>query len=74
MTNQDNYYEKVKPSEPSTLLKIMYEKKWYNSGCDEFCDIVEKWLSQFTCETNKWDEDYKCGFMDALDTLRNNLR
>jgi hypothetical protein len=64
---------KVK-QEPKTLYQMFYDDKWTARSCRQFCDIVEKWMSQYSCDTNKWDEDYKCGFLDCIDVLRKNLK
>jgi len=70
------YEEKVeeKPEELKTLYQMFYKDEWTARSCREFCDIVEKWMSQYSCDTNKWDEDYKCGFLDCIDVLRKKLK
>ena len=65
--------EEPKPK-PETLYQMFYDEKWSKRVCDDICKVVEEWMSQYTCETNKWDEDYKCGFLDCLDVLRKNLK
>jgi hypothetical protein len=65
------FVNKVKPK---TLYQMFYKDEWTARSCREFCDIVEKWMSQYSCDTNKWDEDYKCGFLDCIDVLRKNLK
>ena len=65
--------EEPKPT-PETLYQMFYDEKWSKRVCDDICKVVEEWMSQYTCETNKWDEDYKCGFLDCLDVLRKNLK
>ena len=65
--------EEPKPT-PETLYQMFNDEKWSKCGCDHICKVVEEWMSQYTCETNKWDEDYKCGFLDCLDVLRKNLK
>jgi hypothetical protein len=67
------FVNKVK-QEPKTLYQMFYDDKWTARSCRQFCDIVEKWMSQYSCDTNKWDEDYKCGFLDCIDVLRKNLK
>lgn len=73
-------YEKVKPPEPTTLFNKLEE--WVREEnliqpkydiMNDIVSIVGEWISQYSCETNKWDEDYKCGYMDALDTLKKGL-
>lgn len=69
------YQETVEePKEPKTLYQMFYDNKWTALSCDDFCNIVKEWMSQYDCETNKWDEDYKCGFLDCINVLRKNLK
>ena len=73
-------YEKVKPPEPTTLFNkleewVIVENLMRNKYdiMDHILNTVKEWISQYSCETNKWDEDYKCGYMDALDVLKKGL-
>lgn len=69
-------YKRVEeePEELKTLYQMVYDNKWTARSCDEVCNIVKEWMSQYNCDTNKWDEDYKCGFLDCIDVLRKNLK
>ena len=60
------------PEELKTLYQMMYDEKWCTSGCDEFCKIVKRWMSQY--EINKWDDDWDVGFSDCLDKLNKGLK
>ena len=60
------------PEELKTLHQMMYDEEWCKSGCDEFCDIVKRWLSQY--EIDGWEDDWEGGFSDCLDKLNKGLK
>ena len=65
-------YQRVEEQQKSkTLYQMMYDEKWCKSGCDEFCEIVEEWISQYGCDYN---DRYAEGYEDALATLKENLK
>lgn len=65
-------YQRVEePQKPKTLWERFYDAKWSDSACDEFCEIVEEWISQYGCDYN---DRYAEGYEDALKTLKENLK
>ena len=67
-------YQRVEePQKPKTLHQIFFYDGWTNSGCDKFCDTVDEWMSQYTCDYIACRE-YLNGYNACLETLRNNLR
>ena len=60
------------PEELKTLHQMMYDEEWCKSGCDEFCDIVKRWLSQY--EINGWEDDWDVGFSDCFYKLNKGLK
>ena len=75
---QDGYiasqkdYKVEEPEELKTLYQMMYDEEWCKSGCDEFCDIVKRWLSQY--EINGWEDDWDVGFSDCFYKLNKGLK
>ena len=72
------YEEKVaqepeeEPEELKTLYQMMYDEKWCKSGCDEFCNIVKEWMSQYT--HNVMTGEYLKGYEECLTVLEENLK
>ena len=62
----------IEPEELKTLYQMSYDEKWCKSGCDEFCDIVKRWLSQY--EIDGWEDDWEGGFSECLDKLNKGLK
>jgi hypothetical protein len=60
------------PKERKTLYQMMYDEKWCKSGCDEFCDIVKRWMSQYADYV--MSEEYKNGYEYCLLVLEENLK
>ena len=69
--NGVKYQQVEEPQKPKTLYQMMYDEKWCKSGCDEFFEIVENWISQYGCDYN---DRYAEGYEDALKTLKENLK
>ena len=67
------YEEKVneEPQNSKPLWERFYDAKWSDSACDEFCEIVKEWISQYGCDYN---DTYAEGYEDALATLKENLK
>jgi hypothetical protein len=67
-------YQKVEKSKkPQTLYQMLYDDELPVAQCKIICEFVEGWMSQYNCETNKWDEDYSSGWEDLMDTLKKGL-
>lgn len=66
-------YQRVEETGPKTLYQVFYDDKWSNDGCNQLCDTVEEWMSQYTCDYVACRE-YLNGYNACLETLRNNLR
>lgn len=72
------YEEKVaqepeeEPEELKTLHQMFYEKKWNNLSCDEFCNVVKEWMSQYT--HNVMTGEYLKGYEECLTVLEENLK
>jgi hypothetical protein len=60
------------PEELKTLYQMFYDEEWSKSGCDEFCDIVKEWMSQY--EINGWEDDWDVGFSDCFYKLNKGLK
>ena len=60
------------PEELKTLYQMMYDEEWCKSGCDEFCDIVKEWMSQYA--DNVMCGEYKKGYEYCLTVLEENLK
>ena len=75
---QDGYiasqkdYKVEEPEELKTLYQMMYDEEWCKSGCDEFCDIVKEWMSQYT--HNVMNGEYLKGYEECLTVLKENLK
>ena len=70
---QEPEEEPEEPEELKTLHQMFYEKKWNNLSCDEFCDIVKEWMSQYTCDYVMCAE-YLKGYEECLTVLEENLK
>lgn len=74
----DAYGEKVsqepeeEPEKLKTLYQMFYDEKWCKSGCDEFCDVVKRWMSQYT--HNVMTGEYLKGYEECLTVLEENLK
>lgn len=74
----DAYGEKVskepeeEPEKLKTLYQMFYDEKWCKSGCDEFCDVVKRWMSQYT--HNVMTGEYLKGYEECLLVLEENLK
>jgi len=72
------YEEKVsqEPEEESeelkTLHQLFHETVWIVPDCDEFCEIVKEWMSQYT--HNVMTGEYLKGYEECLTVLRENLK
>jgi hypothetical protein len=64
--------EPEEPEELKTLYQMFYDEGWSKSGCDEFCDIVKEWMSQY--EINGWEDDWDVGFSDCFYKLNKGLK
>ena len=60
------------PEELKTLYQMFYDEGWSKSGCDEFCDIVKEWMSQYT--HNVMTGECKKGYEYCLLVLEENLK
>ena len=72
------YEEKVsqepeeEPEELKTLYQMLYDRVWIEPCCDEFCDIVKEWMSQYT--HNVMTGEYLKGYEECLLVLEENLK
>lgn len=72
------YEEKVsqEPEEESeelkTLHQLFHETVWIVPDCDEFCEIVKEWMSQYT--HNVMTGEYLKGYEECLTVLGENLK
>ena len=69
------YEEKVAEEEPEelkTLYQMLYDRVWIEPCCDEFCDIVKEWMSQYT--HNVMTGEYLKGYEECLTVLEENLK
>ena len=60
------------PEELKTLYQMFYDEGWSKSGCDEFYDIVKRWMSQYA--DNVLRGEYKKGYEYCLLVLEENLK
>jgi hypothetical protein len=60
------------PEELKTLFQMFYNRVWIESYCDEFCNIVKEWMSQYT--HNVMSGEYLEGYNGCLDVLKENLK
>ena len=72
------YEEKVsqepeeEPEELKTLYQMLYDRVWIEPCCDEFCNIVKSWMSQYT--HNVMTGEYLKGYEECLTVLEENLK
>jgi len=72
------YEEKVsqEPEEEleelKTLHQLFHETVWIVPDCDEFCEIVKEWMSQYA--DNVMCGEYKKGYEYCLTVLEENLK
>ena len=72
------YEEKVaqepgeEPEELKTLYQMLYDRVWIEPCCDEFCNIVKEWMSQYT--HNVMTGEYLKGYEECLTVLEENLK
>ncbi len=72
------YEEKVaqepeeEPEELKTLYQMVYDNKWTARSCDEVCNIVKEWMSQYT--HNVMTGEYLKGYEECLTVLEENLK
>ena len=72
------YEEKVsqEPEEEleelKTLHQLFHETVWIVPDCDEFCEIVKEWMSQYT--HNVMTGEYLKGYEECLTVLEENLK
>jgi hypothetical protein len=72
------YEEKVsqepeeEPEELKTLHQLFHETVWIVPDCDEFCEIVKEWMSQYT--HNVMTGEYLKGYEECLTVLGENLK
>jgi hypothetical protein len=72
------YEEKVsqEPEEEAeelkTLHQLFHETVWIVPDCDEFCEIVKEWMSQYT--HNVMTGEYLKGYEECLTVLGENLK
>ena len=68
------YEEKVveEPEELKTLHQMLYDRVWIEPCCDEFCNIVKEWMSQYT--HNEMCGEYASGYEECMLVLQENLK
>ena len=72
------YEEKVaqepeeEPEELKTLYQMLYDRVWIEPCCDEFCNIVKEWMSQYT--HNVMTGEYLKGYEECMLVLEENLK
>ena len=67
-------YQRVEESqEPKTLEQMLNEKKYFLTDVN-ICDIVEEWMSQYTCDSYVACREYLNGYDACLETLKSSLR
>jgi hypothetical protein len=67
------YQEPVEePEELKTLYQMLYDRVWIEPCCDEFCNIVKEWMSQYT--HNVMTGEYLKGYEECLTVLEENLK
>jgi hypothetical protein len=67
-------YQRVEePPKILTLWKTLYNKKFSDDTSEDICEIVEKWIPQYSCD---WVvcKEYLDGYTDALNNLKANLK
>jgi hypothetical protein len=60
------------PEELKTLYQMLYDRIWIESSCNQICDIVREWMSQYT--HNVVRTEYQEGYNGCLDVLKYNLK
>ena len=68
-------YAKVveeEPEELKTLYQMVYDNKWTARSCDEVCNIVKEWMSQYT--HNVMTGEYLKGYEECMLVLKENLK
>jgi len=60
------------PEELKTLYQMLYDRVWIEPCCDEFCNIVKEWMSQYT--HNVMTGEYLKGYEECLTVLEENLK
>jgi hypothetical protein len=60
------------PEELKTLHQLFHETVWIVPDCDEFCEIVKEWMSQYT--HNVMTGEYLKGYEECLTVLEENLK
>lgn len=67
-------YKKVEeePEQLKTLYQMLDDKKHHPDTCDFICDIVKKWMSQYT--HNVMCGEYLRGYEDCMLVLEENLK
>ena len=60
------------PEELKTLYQMVYDNKWTARSCDEVCNIVKEWMSQYT--HNVMTGEYLKGYEECLTVLEENLK
>jgi hypothetical protein len=63
---------KEEPEELKTLYQMLYDRVWIEPCCDEFCNIVKEWMSQYT--HNVMTGEYLKGYEECLTVLEENLK
>lgn len=69
------YVKVVEESQkPKTLYQMFYDdNRWSTSVSNEFCDTVERWMSQYICDYVACEE-FLDGYDTAMKMLKENLR
>ena len=60
------------PEELKTLHQIFHDRVWIVPNCDEFCEIVKEWMSQYA--DNVLRGECKKGYEYCLLVLEENLK
>ena len=60
------------PEKLKTLHQLFHETVWIVPDCDEFCEIVKEWMSQYT--HNVMTGEYLKGYEECLTVLGENLK
>ena len=63
---------KEEPKEPKTLYRMFYDNQWTARNCNEFCNLVKKWMSQYT--HNVMTGEYLKEYEECLTVLEENLK
>ena len=65
-------YKVEEPEELKTLYQMLYDRVWIEPCCDEFCNIVKEWMSQYA--DNVLRGECKKGYEYCLLVLEENLK